>query len=74
MSNTFHEKYMRVIPQIDFVPTFSLLLGIPIPFGNLGSLIPELLLSFKPGSSFFFSFLFFPIFEPNSHLKSIFTI
>lgn len=28
--------------QIDLVPTFSLLLGIPIPFGNLGTIIPEL--------------------------------
>ena len=30
------------IPQIDFVPSFSLLLGIPIPYGNLGKIIPEL--------------------------------
>ena len=28
--------------QIDFVPTFSLLLGLPIPFGNLGTIIPDL--------------------------------
>ncbi|TPX39449.1 hypothetical protein SeMB42_g04213 [Synchytrium endobioticum] len=33
------------IAQVDLVPTLSLLLGIPIPFGNLGSVIPELLLS-----------------------------
>ncbi|KAJ3117974.1 mannose-ethanolamine phosphotransferase gpi13 [Phlyctochytrium bullatum] len=32
----------RTLPQIDFVPTLSLLMGLPIPFGNLGSLIPEL--------------------------------
>jgi hypothetical protein len=32
------------VPQIDFVPTFSLLLGIPIPYGNLGGIIPELFL------------------------------
>ncbi|TPX66621.1 hypothetical protein SpCBS45565_g04325 [Spizellomyces sp. 'palustris'] len=31
----------RTMPQIDFVPTISMLLGIPIPFGNLGTLIPE---------------------------------
>jgi hypothetical protein len=30
------------VSQIDFVPTFSLLMGIPIPFGNLGGIIPEL--------------------------------
>lgn len=31
----------RYIPQIDLVPTLSLLLGIPIPFNNLGSPIEE---------------------------------
>lgn len=30
------------ISQIDWVPTFSLLLGIPIPFANLGTIIPDL--------------------------------
>ncbi|MBW0516471.1 hypothetical protein O181_056186 [Austropuccinia psidii MF-1] len=32
----------RTISQIDLVPTLSLLLGIPIPFSNLGLIIPEL--------------------------------
>jgi phosphatidylinositol glycan class O len=32
----------RTIQQIDLVPTLSLLLGLPIPFNNLGTLIPEL--------------------------------
>ncbi|KAL4066306.1 hypothetical protein V8B97DRAFT_1031468 [Scleroderma yunnanense] len=32
----------RFIQQIDLVPTLSLLLGLPIPFNNLGSIIPEL--------------------------------
>ncbi|KAF9222154.1 hypothetical protein BS17DRAFT_709200 [Gyrodon lividus] len=32
----------RFIQQIDLVPTLSLLLGLPIPFNNLGSVIPEL--------------------------------
>lgn len=32
----------RRVAQIDLVPTVSLLLGTPIPFGNLGSVIPEL--------------------------------
>lgn len=31
----------RPIPQIDIVPTLSLLLGMPIPFNNLGSPIEE---------------------------------
>lgn len=30
------------VSQIDIVPTLSLLLGLPIPFSNLGSVIPEL--------------------------------
>ena len=30
------------VSQIDLVPTLSLLLGTPIPFSNLGSVIPEL--------------------------------
>ena len=32
----------RTVPQIDLVPTLAMLMGIPIPFGNLGSIIPEL--------------------------------
>jgi phosphatidylinositol glycan class O len=32
---------VRHIDQIDITPTISLMLGIPIPFNNLGSLIPE---------------------------------
>ncbi|KIM60289.1 hypothetical protein SCLCIDRAFT_1217073 [Scleroderma citrinum Foug A] len=32
----------RFIQQIDLLPTISLLLGLPIPFNNLGSIIPEL--------------------------------
>ena len=37
----------RSISQIDIVPTISLLLGLPIPFNNLGFIIPEL---FQRGS------------------------
>ncbi|KAJ3965771.1 hypothetical protein EV361DRAFT_1017776 [Lentinula raphanica] len=36
-----HAPY-RHIQQIDLVPTLSLLLGMPIPFNNLGTVIPEL--------------------------------
>lgn len=32
----------RSIQQIDLVPTFSLMLGLPIPYNNLGSITPEL--------------------------------
>lgn len=31
----------RKVAQIDLVPTVSLLLGTPIPFGSLGGVIPE---------------------------------
>ena len=30
------------IAQVDFVPTIALLLGLPIPFSNLGTVVPEL--------------------------------
>ncbi|SAM83319.1 related to GPI13-protein involved in glycosylphosphatidylinositol biosynthesis [Ustilago bromivora] len=32
----------RSVPQIDLVPTISILLGLPIPYNNLGSIIPDL--------------------------------
>ncbi|KAG7400471.1 hypothetical protein PHYBOEH_005499 [Phytophthora boehmeriae] len=32
----------REVPQVDLVPTLALLSGLPIPFGNLGSIIPPL--------------------------------
>lgn len=32
----------RFVQQIDLVPSLSLLLGLPIPYNNLGSVIPEL--------------------------------
>lgn len=36
------KKRTTSVSQIDLVPTFSLLLGLPIPFGNLGTVIPDL--------------------------------
>ncbi|CAO1622936.1 unnamed protein product [Sympodiomycopsis kandeliae] len=38
----------RSIPQVDLVPSISLLLGIPLPFGSLGTIVPEL---FPPGET-----------------------
>ena len=38
------ESSFRQIKQTDLTATLALLLGIPIPFGNLGSIIPELFL------------------------------
>lgn len=32
----------RSVQQVDLVPSLSLLLGLPIPFNNLGTVIPEL--------------------------------
>ncbi|KAJ7577536.1 hypothetical protein C8J56DRAFT_971013 [Mycena floridula] len=39
----------RLIQQIDLLPTLSLLLGLPIPFNNLGTVIPELFWRDKKG-------------------------
>lgn len=36
-----HPVAGRKVAQIDLVPTVSLLLGTPIPFGSLGGVIPE---------------------------------
>ena len=41
---TFPETTIRhrSIQQIDIIPTLSLLLGLPIPYNNLGTVIPEI--------------------------------
>ncbi|KAF1330470.1 Gpi ethanolamine phosphate transferase 3, partial [Globisporangium splendens] len=36
------DTWPHEIPQVDLVPTLALLSGLPIPFGNLGSIIPQL--------------------------------
>ncbi|XP_019852911.1 PREDICTED: GPI ethanolamine phosphate transferase 3-like isoform X2 [Amphimedon queenslandica] len=36
------QDYGQTVYQTDLVPTVSLLLGLPIPFSNLGMIIPEL--------------------------------
>ncbi|SPO27605.1 related to GPI13 - protein involved in glycosylphosphatidylinositol biosynthesis [Ustilago trichophora] len=41
-SPPYPEENHRSIPQIDLVPTLSILLGLPIPYNNLGSIIPDL--------------------------------
>lgn len=40
---TDSEEAFHSINQIDLVPTISLLLGLPIPFANLGGVVPALL-------------------------------
>jgi GPI ethanolamine phosphate transferase 3 subunit O len=35
----------RTVPQIDLVPTLAALMGLAIPFGNLGTVIPEFFIS-----------------------------
>lgn len=37
------ERAFQVIRQIDLVPTISILLGLPIPYANIGGLVPSLL-------------------------------
>jgi hypothetical protein len=34
--------FFPTVAQVDLVPTLSLLLGLPVSFGNLGAIIPEL--------------------------------
>lgn len=36
------DQWGSEVPQVDLVPTLALLSGLPIPFGNLGSVIPSL--------------------------------
>ncbi|KAN0031643.1 hypothetical protein ACTFIV_005508 [Dictyostelium citrinum] len=45
----YNNHIPRDISQIDLVSTLSLALGVPIPFGNLGSIIPELFFSSGDG-------------------------
>ena len=42
----------RTIQQIDLVPSLSLLLGLPVPFNNLGTVIPELFWRDRDGTDF----------------------
>ena len=37
-----HSSAFQTVRQIDLVPTLALLLGVPIPFNNLGTPIPKL--------------------------------
>jgi phosphatidylinositol glycan class O len=45
-SSAWVSETFAKIHQIDLVPTISLLLGLPIPFANLGALIPSALFGF----------------------------
>lgn len=42
---------LRTVHQVDLVPTLSLLLGLPIPFGNLGQIIPEMFQHGRQGAA-----------------------
>ncbi|KAK7679036.1 hypothetical protein QCA50_017980 [Cerrena zonata] len=42
----------RSVQQIDLVPSLSLLLGLPIPFNSLGTIIPELFWKGRTSTSF----------------------
>ncbi|KAK6179351.1 hypothetical protein SNE40_011734 [Patella caerulea] len=42
LTATMPKMDTRVLAQTDLVPTLSLLLGVPIPYSNLGMAIPEL--------------------------------
>ncbi|CAH1253896.1 PIGO [Branchiostoma lanceolatum] len=47
LQGALQQQEGQAVSQIDFVPTLSLLLGLPIPFSNLGMVIPELFLTFS---------------------------
>ncbi|KAG1669098.1 GPI ethanolamine phosphate transferase 3 [Nymphon striatum] len=41
VSKNNHKNIIEV-PQVSFVPTLSIILGLPIPFGNTGSILPDI--------------------------------
>ena len=43
MGSTYIQDAFQSIHQIDLVPTISILLGLPIPYANLGGVVPSLL-------------------------------
>lgn len=43
MGSTYIQEAFQSIHQIDLVPTISILLGLPIPYANLGGIVPSLL-------------------------------
>lgn len=45
----------RSVQQIDLVPSFALLLGLPIPHNNLGTVIPELFMREENGRMLLFN-------------------
>ena len=45
MGSTFVQEKFQSMNQIDLVPTISILLGLPIPYQNLGGIVPSLLAS-----------------------------
>ena len=51
MGTKYIENSFQEIHQIDLVPTISILLGLPIPYANLGGIVPSLM-GFE-GVSFF---------------------
>ncbi|PHZ16733.1 alkaline phosphatase-like protein [Rhizopus microsporus ATCC 52813] len=51
------ENTYPVVAQVNLVPTLSYLLQVPIPFGNLGAIIPDLLLPDKPSDNKIYNLL-----------------
>ena len=49
--SSYIRAHPRTIPQVDLAPTLSFLLGVPVPYSNLGMVIPELFqtVSSEPG-------------------------
>lgn len=47
---SYRARGYPMVAQIHLVPTLSYLLNVPIPFGNLGAIIPDLILADMPDS------------------------
>jgi phosphatidylinositol glycan class O len=43
MGSKYIQEAFQSIHQIDLVPTISIFLGLPIPYANLGGIVPSLL-------------------------------
>ena len=64
-----HQLYFALF-QIDIVPTLSLLLGTPIPFSNLGAVIPDFIPGEKIASCSTFMFQFCIVFFASASATS----
>lgn len=58
MKNYNEDNNRKIYNQIDFTPTISALLGLPIPLTNIGCIIPELIENLIPLENQLFVFYY----------------